>query len=102
MQISHSEPISSNLYNNLCYFGITYCTDTSGAEYNNLPASSEYKSTAISDDNITRYNISPFVTTHFVSPEPILYVDISSKNVEGDLPEKNILRIKPDSSTFAH
>ncbi len=102
MHYGYGKPVNSKFYNNSIYFGITNCTDTTGAEYNNLPVSSEYKSTAISDDNITRYNISPFVTTHFVSPEPILYVDISSQNVEGDLPAKNILRIKPDSSSFAH
>jgi len=34
------------------------------------------------------------LSVHFVSPEPIQYVDISSKNILGDLPVKNILRIK--------
>ena len=33
-------------------------------------------------------------TIHFISPEPIQYVDISSKDVEGNLPVKNILRIR--------
>jgi conjugative transposon TraN protein len=33
-------------------------------------------------------------TLHFISPEPIQYVDISSKSIEGDLPLKNVLRIK--------
>lgn len=33
-------------------------------------------------------------TLHFISPEPIQYVDISSKSLEGDLPLKNIFRIK--------
>ena len=61
-----------------------------------------YKSTAISESNVNRYTISPLVTTHFVSPEPILYVDISAQNVEGDLPGKNILRLKPDSAAYAH
>jgi conjugative transposon TraN protein len=32
-------------------------------------------------------------SVHFVSPEPIQYVDISTKGVAGDLPVKNILRI---------
>ncbi|WPU99107.1 DUF4138 domain-containing protein [Mucilaginibacter sp. cycad4] len=31
---------------------------------------------------------------HFISPEPIQYVDISSKNIIGDLPLKNVLRIR--------
>lgn len=33
-------------------------------------------------------------TFHFISPEPIQYVDISTKGIVGDLPLKNILRIK--------
>ncbi len=34
------------------------------------------------------------VSVHFISPEPIQYVDISTKNVVGDLPLKNVLRIR--------
>ena len=34
------------------------------------------------------------VSLHFISPEPIQYVDISAKNVLGDLPLKNVLRIR--------
>ncbi|RZJ23694.1 MAG: conjugative transposon protein TraN [Acinetobacter sp.] len=34
------------------------------------------------------------LSVHFISPEPIQYVDISSKKIIGDLPLKNILRIK--------
>ena len=39
------------------------------------------------------------LSVHFVSPEPIQYVDISSKSIIGDIPVKNVLRIKyrPDS-----
>jgi conjugative transposon TraN protein len=33
-------------------------------------------------------------TLHFVSPEPIQYVDISTKALEGDLPIKNVLRLR--------
>jgi conjugative transposon TraN protein len=33
-------------------------------------------------------------TIHFLSPEPIRYVDISSKDIIGDLPIKNVLRIR--------
>jgi conjugative transposon TraN protein len=41
------------------------------------------------------------LSVHFISPEPIQYVDISSKTIIGDLPVKNILRIKyrTDSAT---
>ncbi|WP_345948997.1 conjugative transposon protein TraN [Mucilaginibacter sp. PAMB04274] len=34
------------------------------------------------------------LSVHFVSPEPIQYVDISTKAVIGDLPVKNILRLR--------
>jgi conjugative transposon TraN protein len=34
------------------------------------------------------------LTIHFVSPEPIQYVDISTKDLLGDLPLKNVLRLK--------
>jgi conjugative transposon TraN protein len=39
------------------------------------------------------------LSVHFISPEPIQYVDISTRNIAGDLPVKNVLRIrhKPDS-----
>ncbi|WP_345952954.1 DUF4138 domain-containing protein [Mucilaginibacter sp. PAMB04168] len=33
-------------------------------------------------------------TLHFVSPEPIQYADISTKELEGDLPIKNVLRLR--------
>ena len=35
------------------------------------------------------------VSTHFVTGDPIKYVDISMNEVVGNLPLKNILRIKP-------
>jgi conjugative transposon TraN protein len=38
---------------------------------------------------------------HFVSPEPIQYVDISAKNIIGDLPLKNVLRIRYKDSSKA-
>ena len=34
------------------------------------------------------------VTLHFISPEPIQYVDISENNIAEDLPLKNVLRIR--------
>lgn len=44
--------------------------------------------------------ISRGISLHFVSPEPIQYVDISTHVVAGDLPLKNVLRLKviPDVS----
>lgn len=43
--------------------------------------------------------ISADISLHFVSPEPIHYVDISTHAIAGDLPLKNVLRLKivPDS-----
>lgn len=38
--------------------------------------------------------LSENVTIHFISPEPIQYVDIPPKVMVGDLPLKNILRLK--------
>ena len=34
------------------------------------------------------------INVHFISPEPIQYVDISTKAIIGDLPVKNVLRIR--------
>ena len=35
------------------------------------------------------------VSTHFISMENILYVDISNNQIVGDIPVPNILRLKP-------
>ncbi|MFD3002654.1 conjugative transposon protein TraN [Pontibacter toksunensis] len=35
------------------------------------------------------------ISTHFISPEPIQYVDISTDDVAGDIPVTTILRVKP-------
>lgn len=45
-------------------------------------------------------SIDSLSTIHFISPEPIQYSDISSSRLAGDLPEKNVLRIRllPDST----
>src|SRR3546814_12989853 len=34
------------------------------------------------------------LTIHFLSPEPIQYVDISSQRLVGDLPVENLLRVR--------
>src|ERR1700676_1166646 len=41
------------------------------------------------------------VSVQFISPEPIQYVDISAKSVMGDLPLKNVLRIRLKDSVGA-
>ncbi|NCD68296.1 DUF4138 domain-containing protein [Mucilaginibacter agri] len=45
-------------------------------------------------DTIPTVYLPQNLTVHFVSPEPIQYVDISSKALAGDLPLKNVLRIR--------
>ena len=52
---------------------------------------------SITEKNINTATIPSNTTTHFVSPEPIQYVDISSPNIQGDLPERNIFRLRPDA-----
>ena len=55
------------------------------------------RNVSITEKNINTVTIPANVTVHFVSPEPIQYVDISSPDIQGDLPEKNIFRLRPDS-----
>ena len=51
----------------------------------------------INNQNINTATIPLNATVHFVSPEPIDYVDISSPDVQGDLTEKNIFRLRPEA-----
>lgn len=55
------------------------------------------RNVSITEKNINTVTIPANVTVHFVSPEPIQYIDISSPDIQGDLPEKNIFRLRPDS-----
>lgn len=48
----------------------------------------------VTECTIAEINISAITTVHLLSPEAIKYVDISTADMEGDLPEKNILRLK--------
>jgi len=41
------------------------------------------------------------VSVQFISPEPIQYVDISAKTIAGDLPLKNVLRIRLKDSVVS-
>lgn len=56
--------------------------------------------TGIKKSELPVVYLPPNVSLHFISPGPIQYVDISTKSIVGDLPVKNILRIKslPDSA----
>lgn len=53
-----------------------------------LPAFTQTKTTPV-------IYVNEGVSTHFVSPEPIKYVDISTDEIAGDIPVDNIFRIKP-------
>ncbi|RZM29899.1 MAG: conjugative transposon protein TraN [Pedobacter sp.] len=50
--------------------------------------------------DLPEITIGPNISLHFISPEPIQYVDISTNAIAGDLPLKNVLRLKivPDSA----
>ena len=50
---------------------------------------------------IPTLGVSSSISLHFISPEKISYVDLSSAALIGDLPEKNILRIKVATDSAA-
>jgi len=54
----------------------------------------------INEGNLVTYAINLTKTTHIISPENILYIDISSPEVDGELSEKNICELKPKSGAF--
>ena len=43
--------------------------------------------------------INPNVSTHFLCPDPVEYIDLSTNYVAGDIPAKNIVRIKPNADS---
>jgi len=49
----------------------------------------------VHDGNLVSYRVPADRTLHILAPEPIVYVDISSPDIDGDLPEKNLCRLKP-------
>jgi len=49
---------------------------------------------AMAQDSIPAVHLPEDLTLHFVSPEPIQYVDISTNQLAGDLPLNNLLRIR--------
>lgn len=57
------------------------------------------KDGTLQKSKLEKIYITEGVSLHFVSPEPIQYADISTKSMRGDLPVKNVLRLKfvPDS-----
>lgn len=55
--------------------------------------------TVYAQDSLPTVQLPKNLTIHFISPEPVQYVDISTKLLTGDLPLKNVVRIKLRDST---
>jgi len=53
-------------------------------------------------DNPNTVYVNELVTTHFICSEPIQYIDLSTDKVVGDLPMKNVLRIKPKENELGN
>lgn len=81
----------------------TFFTESSLSQYSNgfefkSPQAFNIRTAEVNDSNMVTYIVAPDKTIHIISPEPILYVDISSPKVEGNMPEKNIFRFKPGAN----
>ncbi|WP_316819086.1 DUF4138 domain-containing protein [Pedobacter nyackensis] len=50
--------------------------------------------TAVQAQTLPVIDLPENVSLHFISPEPIRYVDISTESISGDLPIEKVLRIK--------
>ena len=55
-------------------------------------AQTELKEQRIND--LPTINMSNGVNIHFISPEPVQFVDLSTYKMIGDLPSENIARVK--------
>lgn len=55
---------------------------------------------AVSGKDLPTFYIPLKSTTHIISPEPVNYMDISSRDVEGELTDRKICRIKPLPNTL--
>jgi conjugative transposon TraN protein len=64
-----------------------------------LEVSAQTDNGTLYQKDLKKIYINDGISFHFVSPEPIQYVDISTGSIQGDIPIKNICRIKavPDS-----
>src|SRR5690606_476890 len=64
-----------------------------------LEVSAQTDNGTLYQKDLKKIYINEGISLHFVSPEPIQYVDISTSAIQGDIPIKNICRIKavPDS-----
>lgn len=59
-----------------------------------FPTFAQRSNGALYKNDLQRIYIDDEISLHFVSPEPIKYVDISTHNMFGDIPVDNIFRIK--------
>lgn len=57
-------------------------------------AQEKIKDGALLKSKLEKVNITDDISLHFVSPEPIKYVDISTNLMLGDLPVNNVFRLK--------
>jgi len=53
-----------------------------------------FSATAKAQNSLPTVQLPKNLTIHFISPEPVQYVDLSSKALVGDLPLKNVVRIR--------
>ncbi len=56
---------------------------------------------SLSAQDVSVVDLPEDVSLHFISPEPVRYVDISVESISGDLPLKNVLRIKRNRDSVA-
>ncbi|TFH96825.1 conjugative transposon protein TraN [Porphyromonas levii] len=58
-------------------------------------AQMEVQEAGVNKENLAVIYVNKGVSTHFVSPEKIEYVDVSIPDIAGDIPLPNTLRVKP-------
>ncbi len=58
-------------------------------------AQMEVQEAGVNKENLPVIYVNKDVSTHFVSPEKIEYVDVSIPDIAGDIPLPNTLRVKP-------
>ncbi len=63
--------------------------------FNSTSGQSSSTESTITGANLQTFYIPLNSTTHIISPEPVNYMDISSRDVDGELTDKKICRIKP-------
>lgn len=75
---------------------VTAQNSVPGTENHMVPAHVESEAGAM-----TVILVNKDISTHFLSPEPVQFVDVSTQLMEGDLPASNVVRIKPVTDSLA-